>query len=281
MNTTPDLVLAGKVRTGETRVSKTSGKSYPAATDYFLCDDPAFHNAVGAKPSSIIITPAYATVEDFWSSGLEWWTKTKAGENKLACYAKGDLIDGKPVAHRVENLLDPDDVKLGEKHGQQRFPIVCRVRECPRMGPKGCKPMGRLTFYLASGEGPYRLDSKSWYSVENIEKCINGVDQFGKASQFELSVAFQTKGDNRFPVLSMKEFFVEVNTPAEATAADATITLMNSAAECQTETDWKLALAAYLTATRPGWKQEQAYIDRIKEVGAEAAVKKIIAAAKS
>jgi len=266
----PELQIRGKIKTGEVRTSQRTGREYPASTDYFLCpDDPEFAQTFGAKPSSLTIE---LVGDEPWSSGMEWWTKSKSG-NTLACYTK----DGgsEPKALRMEGYLDESDVKVsGEKVGSNRFRIVCPFRECVHFKNKDCKPMGRLTFFVVAPDGaklgPYQLDTKSWNSVENIEGFLASTKPDGPLT---LSVAFRTQGDQKFPVLSIKEYDgVEVNTPADVESADALVQLAKAA----DSGEYREGLAAYLDATRPGWKDDPAYIERIKEVGPEQAVKTIL-----
>lgn len=274
----PDLQIRGKVKTGETRTSSRTGREYPASTDYFLCpDDPEFARMFGDHPSRLVIEPAFATTEEFFSTGLEWWTKQSNGSNHLACYTKdgGD----NPVALRSLGYLDGDEKKLDgdETVGNNRCRIACPFRDCVHLKNKDCKPMGRLTFYAVCPDGgqlgPYQLDTKSWNSVEALEGFLARYshysgEQFADTT-FDLSVAFETQGDKKFPVLSMKESDLNVDTPADVQVADALLDLITD----QT----REGLARYLDATRPGWKEDQRYIDRIKEVGVDQAIETIIA----
>lgn len=281
----PDLQIRGKVKTGEVRVSQRTGREYPASTDYFLCpDDPEFAKAFGDKPSRLVIEPAFASAAEFFSTGLEWWTKQKNGSNHLACYTKdgGDS----PKALRSEGYLDEDSVKVGEeKVGSNRFRIVCPFRECVHLKNKDCKPMGRLTFYAVAGDerlGPYQLDTKSWNSVEALEgflsRYVNYTGEQFSGATFALSVAFRTEGDQKFPVLSIEEIDLNVDTPADVQEADALVQLMkfHPDADVGTSTEERrAALATYLDETRPGWRDDQRYIDRIKEIGHDEAIRSI------
>ena len=274
----PDLQIRGKVKTGEVRKSNRTGREYPASTDYFLCpDDPEFALTFGEKPQSLVIEPAFATPDEFFSTGLEWWTKQRNGSNFLACYTKdgGDS----PVALRAMGYMEPDNKLVGDpddRVGQNRCRIACPFRDCVHLKNKDCKPMGRLTFYAVAGDerlGPYQLDTKSWNSVEALEGFLASVDQFGVASRFVLSVAFHTQGDQKFPVLSMEEYTdLDINTPADVQEADAVIALAND----QERLGARQALANYLDATRPGWRDEPALIERMKEIGAVQAVANIL-----
>ena len=264
-----DIEPRAKIRTGEKRTSTRTGREYPAATDYFLSDE-LFHSTCGAKPSEIVIAPVTDNPEDFWGSGMEWWLATKEGDNLLACFTKDGGDD--PIAHRVTSYMDEDDIVRGEVHGQNRTPITCRFRECPHfMVKNGCKPMGRLVFRLIDGVnedvGIYQYDTKAWNTVENIEKFLQG-RTLSPDDRFRLSVAFTHQGDKKFVVVNIEELNVNVNTAEDVAKADALVQLMNNRT--------REGLAAYLDVTRPGWRCEQAVVDRIKEVGAEATVEKII-----
>lgn len=263
-----DIEPRAKVRTGEKRVSSRTGREYPAATDWFISDE-LFHSTVGAKPGEIVIAPVTDNPEDFWGSGMEWWL-AKDGQNILACYTKDGGSD--PIAHRKTPYMDEDDTVRGEVHGSNRTPITCRFRQCPHfMVKNGCKPMGRLVFNLIDGTdevvGIYQLDTKAWNSVENIEKFLQG-RTLSPDDRFKLSVAWQHQGDKKFVTVSIEELSVDVNTPADVNKADALVQLMNNRT--------REGLAAYLDVERPGWRDNPGFAERIREVGVDAAIEKII-----
>ncbi len=265
-----DIEPRAKVRTGEKRTSNRTGAEYPAATDYFLSDD-LFHSTVGAKPAEIVIAPVTDNPDDFWGSGMEWWL-AKNGQNVLACFTKDGGSD--PIAHRITPYMDEDDTVRGPVHGSNRTPITCRFRQCPHfMEKNGCKPMGRLVFNLIDGVnevvGVYQYDTKAWNSIENIEKFLAG-RTLSPDDRFKLSVAFQHQGDKKFVVVSIEEVNMDVNTPADVDKAEALVALMESNEPARE------ALAAYLTATQPDWRENTRLIARLREIGAEAAVEKII-----
>jgi hypothetical protein len=270
----PKLEVRAKVKTGEVRTSSKSGRTYPASTDYFICEDAEFTRLCGDKPKSILIVPAFADPAEFFSTGMEWWVKQKSGQNHLACYTKDAGSD--PVALRSLPYMDADDTKRGEPVGNNRQPISCRFRECSHF-QKDCKPMGRLTFYLhdeavhATNSGPLELATKGWNSVEALSSFLS---RFTTVSGrvFEVSVAFEQRGTDRFPLLSMKEANLNIDTDADIETADNIIVL----AQKYERGEFRAGLADYLDATNEGWRDKPEFIARIQEVGPEAAVKTIL-----
>jgi len=267
--------VRGKVRIGEKRTA-SSGRSYPAATDYFVSDDAEFQTFYSTgRPNTIEIVMPHAEVEDCFSSGLEWWTKSaKATKSTLACYTKGD---GKAL--RKDGMLDSDDTVLGPAVGQGRLPIVCRFRECPQFG-HNCKPMARLSFFLKGGETTQvlNIDTKSWNTIERVTAALEGARMSGPLTGrvFALSVAFETKGANRFPVLSLKEIDVQINNETDVSIAEGYIAIERTK---DAGGDERAQLAAYLDEVRPGWKEDQEIIDKIIAVGVSEALAKVIAQA--
>ena len=262
----PKLETRAKVRVGE----KIGNR--PASTDYFICPDEEFIRLCGDKPRAIRIEFPYSEAADNWNAGLEWWLRS-GGQSKLACYTKdgGD----KPRAHRMQAFFSEEkwEEVVGPMHGDNRLPILCPARSCPQQEAGVCKPMGRLIFFLAGGRQDecLQIDTKSWYSCEELTKAMDAAmrrkpNLVGRT--FELSVEMKTKAKSRFPVLYLKEIDVEVNTASDVELADALVTLGNNPT--------KEGLASYLDATRPGWREKQAFIDRIKEVGHEEAIKSIL-----
>jgi hypothetical protein len=273
---TPKLEVRAKVKTGEVRTSNTNGRTYPASTDYFICEDAEFQRLYPGKPNTLRITPAFADPEEFFSTGMEWWTKQRSGANHLACYTK-DSGD-KPVALRSKGYMDEGLTVLGAERGNQRIPILCPFRECSHFNERnGCKPMGRLTFFLfgepweTSGQGPLELSTKGWNSIEALTGVLGRYPSVaGKV--FDLSVAFEQRGTDRFPLLSIQEADLLIETDADIETADTILALAKAFEKGQ----FREGLIAYLDATQDGWRQNDAYIERIKAVGAEQAVKTIL-----
>lgn len=251
--------IRAKVRIGEKKTS-AKGNSYPSSVDYFLSTDPELAELFGPSPSTIQIRFPYASVADAFSTGLEWWTKTQKRENLLACYSKDE--GDPPIALRYEHFLKPEDEIRGEKVGQGRIPITCPNRECPILQKGDCKPMGRLIFYLDGGRDDkmLELDTKSWNSIERVEPVLARSDDL-RRHPWALSVAYETRGANRFPVLSIEEVAVEVNNDSDVTRADAFVAVEKAVADCL---EPRVALARGLNVFKPGWKNDPEYVAKMK-----------------
>lgn len=271
------LDVRGKVKIGEKRKSQ-KGKDYPAATDYFLSDDPDFARLYGDQAKALKVTFPYATADENFSTGLELWKSKKAPATGqlLVCYTKDSGTD--PIALRLTDAVGKDDKVRGPERGQNRTPISCGADNCAFFKNKTCKPMGRLTFFLdGDNHGqPLEFATKAWNSIERIAGALKSCERLGPLNKpgrvFELTVAFHTKGTDRFPVVSIQEVAVVI-TPDNIDAADA---LLAARGELERgETDVRVVLARLLDVIRPGWRDQQAYIDRIKEVGAEVALQGI------
>lgn len=263
-----------KVRIGERRRSG-SGPEYPAATDYFVSPDPEFvarQQLAGGKLSSLRIVLPHESVEDNFSTGLEWWSRSRrTRESFLACYTKGD-----GTALRFPGMLDEGQEPTGPPRGQAgRLPIVCAFRDCPifKRSKEGCKPMGRLVFFLEGGatDRVLQLDTKSWNSIERLTAALTGARLRGPLTGrvFELSVAFESKGANRFPLLSIQEVDVVINSPADVETAEALLAVERALAE---GADARRALIAGLDVETPDWRERPDLVARLQELGADQAL---------
>lgn len=274
----PQFEVRAKVRIGE----KRPGEKFPRSLDYFLCPDADFQRVAGEQPKELTIQLPHAAPEANFSTGLEQW----AGK-MLVCYAKGETVNGRPVAWRKKTMKkDGRDVDLlagfdviGREMGEGRVGVGCAVRDCPLMRSKDCKPMGRLQFFLPGvdpAKGVYQLDTKSWHTIEKIEALLSILgDPRGRL--LTLRVEMWNRGRDRFPVVTLEAPDVEVNSLADADRADLYVQL-RGAVERGDETAVKIALAAVLDVERPGWRDRQDFIDRIKEVGATAAANTMLKA---
>lgn len=264
--------IAGKVRIGK----KQGGRA--TSVDHFIFPDDSLSALVGEKPSELIVRFVDSEPSLAFATGLEWWV-AKNGVNTLACYTKDGGDD--PTALRYRPYLDQDDEKRGAEVGNQRQPIACRFRECPHFkAAKQCGPVGRLTFQLENDpeRRVWRLDTKSWNTVEAIEPVLARYGDGLHRHVFRLTVAFESKGQKRFPVIRIEEVQMEINTEADVAKADALVALTGALE--RGEDSARVMLADYLDATRPGWRDNAELVDRILAVGPEVAVRKIVEAAK-
>lgn len=263
--------VRGKVRHG-IKAANAKGVEYPKAVEYWVSQD-AEVEALG-QVDTLRITFPYATAEECFSSGLEWWKGSM-----LACYTK----DGgpHPVALRIATLVDADDETRGEPRGQNRQPITCRADACKHLGAnaknKECRPMGRLVFFLAGGREDEALqyDTKAWDTIRNIAKALTAAAKRGPLNAegrvFELRVELVKKGRDTFPTCHLKEVEVPLTVEKNGVEKATALILIEGAGDKPA----REVLAAVLDEIRPGWRQQESYVTRIKEVGAEAALKSI------
>lgn len=267
----PKYEVRGKVRIGE-KGRTASGKEFPKSTDHFVSDDAEFGVLHPGKPRSILVRFPYDTADECFTTGLEWWRG-----KQLTCYTKGD-----GTAYRVKTEVRPDDTVTGPEMGRERLPIVCRFRTCPLFGTnadnKACRPMGRLVFFLDGGreDAVLELDTKAWNSIEKLTTALTVAQRSGPLTGrvFELTVEMRQKGTSKFPVLDIQEAKpVPVNTPQDVEKLEA-ITLIERMVDQGDPTN--RTLAAALDLVRPGWRDDERYIDRIREVGPEVALKALL-----
>lgn len=249
----PGLRPTFQVR-AKVRVGKKNERGLPTSTDYFVCDE------VPQKTSELRIFFPHQSVDDNFSTGMEWWRG-----KQLTCYSKGE--GEPPLAYRVKDMVGDAEVR-GEPMGRDRIPITCPVRDCAFVKEKSCKPMGRLIFWidgLDRRQGVFQLDTKGWHSIENLLAVLSQYPDL-RGIPFKLSVSFTQKGTSRFPVLTLEED-MEVNNDADIAKADALVQLRKVLEVGSDESEIRLALATALNETNPGWRDRPDFIGRIKEVG--------------
>lgn len=277
----PSFEVRAKVRVG-VKATSQGGKEYPKSVDYFVSE------GWTDQPKELTVLLPFERPEDNFSTGLEQW----AGQ-MLVCYTKGETVNGQPVAFRKKTLkrgsqvvdLLKDFTVVGEQMGNERMPVACLARECHMMKAKdGCKPMGRLQFFI-KGEDPalgvYQLDTKSWNSIEKIEAFLSVLgDPRGK--ELTLRVEMWSKGTSKFPVVTLEggNVVMVIDNDADVTLADALLQLVK-ALELHEHGSADLgvhrALCDALDISNPGWRDVPEFIARIKEVGAVEAAKGLLA----
>lgn len=277
----PTFEIKAKVRIGEKKKTRDGKKEFPSSVDYFICDDPEFQRVVGGESKQLRIYLPFQHAADNFSTGLEWWQG-----KLLACYSKGEVEGGKPVALRrasmekngqTVNLLAGAELISLEVVGQDRRKIVCPVRECPILKRKDCKPMGRLQFWIDGIDkrpGVYQLDTKSWNSIENLEATLSQYPDL-RGVPFVLRVEFTQRGRDRFPELYL-EAEVEIKTEADVVLADALVQLRGSLDREDAEHVLKVAIVNVLEQTTPGWRDNDELIARLKDIGAAQAAKNLL-----
>jgi len=285
---------ATKIETrAKVRIGEKNGK-FASSVDHFLCDDAEVLN--GTKELRVVFV--HAEPGDVFRTGLEWWK----GE-MLACYSDEGGKD--PTAFRVSNLevgprndrktinlLDQDDEVRGQPVGRGRTPIACRFRKCPHFGTnahnKECRVKGRLTFLIPGGrtDAALMFETKGWNTIESISGTLASCRRSGPLNapgrEFLLSVAFEAKGNKRFPVVTVKEVTenVEVNTDTDISAADALIILRRAVEEGAEDAALKLRIAAVLDVTHEGWRENADFVTgmqaRVAEIGVKGAAEGLL-----
>lgn len=260
----PKVEVRAKVRIGEKKTT-ARGKEYPSSIDYFLSRDPLFAELVGARPNQLEIELVHDDAEDAFSTGLEWWRG-----KQLTCYSKGDFR-----ALRVADQVTPDDTLLREGEvGNGRREITCLGRECPVFKRKDCKPMGRFVFSLAGRDEVWQIDTHSWGTIENLEWTLKRARRRGPlvGRTFRLSVVMKQKGTSKYPILTLQEIGapMQVNTMEDVAKADALLPLCAAVLEGKPEAELRTELAGALDATNPGWRDNLAIVQRIKDIGVRA-----------
>ena len=153
----------GKVRLG-IKVEQEGKKPYPRATDYFVVPD-EIKQFVGDMPKRLkIIFPAEEK-ERFAQQWLRCYSQTQG----LVC--KGD---GVKATRKV-------DVETGDiaRHTTQEWVFKddwgCEPDECEQYLEKQCRRVMNLLFMMPDvpGLGCWQLDTTSFYSIVNINSCID------------------------------------------------------------------------------------------------------------
>lgn len=275
----PTHEVRAKVRIGEkVEGTRKDGSKYttPASTDHFICDDADFRRVCGDAPKMIEVLLPFAEKDLNFSTGLERWDG-----QMLTCYSKGEMSTGGPLAWRKPelrskgqtiNLLSGFDL-VARTAGKDRQGVICRGRECPDMIAKACKPMGRLQFFLpgvSPTKGVYQIDTKSWHSIEGIEALLSVMGD-PRGQPLKLYVEMQSMGTKKFPVIRMEAGEVEVITAQDVDLADCLVQLQGRVDDGSDDTIIKIALAAALDHSNPGWRENPGFIrgmkSRVDELG--------------
>lgn len=284
-----DVPVRGKLRCG-IKGKSSSGREIPKSVDYFVSDDSEFAAKLGEQPRRVPIHFLHPVATDNFRTGLEQW------EGKLLlCYNDGSKGENVALRRRTMkkgsqdvNTLDGFEVIDGEVIGNERCKVVCRDRACPMMTarPKKCKPTGRLEFFVdgfARTDGLFQFITHSWNSIEKVQGFLSLVDGDATKHQFYLCVKWEQRGRDKFPVVWLEADVYEdadgnvvIENAKDIQVADALIALR---AAVDTNNNVRPQFAAYLDVVMPEWKQNEALISKIKEMGVEAAAQSALAKA--
>ena len=265
-----DLPVRAKVRVG-IKGRSASGKEFPKAVDYFVSDDPEFHAKLLAEPRVLRIRFPHEAPDDNFSTGMEYWRK-----NQLACYTKDSGSD--PIALRVPSLVTEKDVLRGDPIKSGRQPISCPFRSCEFFKSKVCKPMGRLVFFIEGFDpaaGVWQLDTKSWNNLESLTGFLS-LQGDPRGRLFDLSVAFEQRGRDRFPLLSITEVNVDVNNDQDIEKADALLQLRGALDRGEDQAEVKQAMANVLDLTNPMWRDDEDILSYLRTTDTDVAANTLL-----
>ena len=179
----------------------------PVSLDYFVSDHEAFAFA-GVEPRELRVRLLHDTAEGAFATSLEWWARKSGSDDAfMACYTQDE--GDRPVALRMEKFVTAENHVLGAKRGQNRVPIACLHRACPDFVRGDCKPMGRFVFQCDDDPANliWQITTRGFNSIENLLGCLRVASQRGSlvGRSFLLTIEFEHRGTNRFPVLSLVE----------------------------------------------------------------------------
>jgi len=143
------LPRLGMIRLGEKSFSKTTGKDYPKAVDYFVCPS-EIKEFYGEKPKSLDIMFPVEDTEVFFPQFYKRYGATTG----LLCKGDGE------TATVMEN---------GQMREQECVPGKCEWYQ-----KKHCKRVANLQFMLPKvpGLGVYQINTTSFYSILNINSAL-------------------------------------------------------------------------------------------------------------
>lgn len=175
----------GKIRLGIKQISPRTQNPYPVATDYFVLPDEV-KKYVGEKPKALqIMFP----VEDPREFAIQW-LRCYSFTQGLVC--KGDgLLSRRKVDVASGALADHTTVEWEWKDG-----LPCDPKSCPEYSSEKpqCRRVMNLLFLMPDipGFGVWQLDTTSFYSIVNINSCIDLIKRLcGRISFIPLTLSLE------------------------------------------------------------------------------------------
>jgi len=170
------LPRRGKIRLGEKRVSKKTGKEYPVSLDYFVVP-PEVAEVYGEKPRKLDIMIPLENRDAFFPQNYKMYGKSKG----LICRGDGETATRIDVQSTVQ-LKDQDTGKAVKYPTPELTVIDCAGKNCEyfKEGKEieghmyRCNTIGNLQVILPKikGLGVYQIDTSSYNSIVNINSCI-------------------------------------------------------------------------------------------------------------
>lgn len=172
----------GKVRLG-IKIEQEGKNPYPRATDYFVLPDQV-KQYVGDKPKKLPIMFPTENVEEFAQQWLRCYSFTQG----LVC--KGN---GRKATRKI-------DIETGDiaRHTTQEWVFRgwnCDPDTCPEyIEGKQCRRVMNLLFLMPDvpGFGVWQLDTSSFYSIVNINSCLDLIKRIcGRISFIPLTLSLE------------------------------------------------------------------------------------------
>ncbi|MBA7550974.1 hypothetical protein ES705_43505 [subsurface metagenome] len=171
----------GKVRLG-IKVEPEGKNPYPRATDYFVVTD-EIKEYVGDMPKKLNIIFPTEKVDEFAQQWLRCYSFTQG----LVC--KGD---GRSAIRKI-------DVETGDvaRHTTQEWVFKdwgCDPDTCEQYLEKQCRRVMNLLFMMPDvpGLGVWQLDTTSFYSIVNINSCVDLIRRIcGRISFIPLNLSLE------------------------------------------------------------------------------------------
>ncbi|GAI78446.1 unnamed protein product [marine sediment metagenome] len=153
----------GKVRLG-IKVEPPDKNPYPRATDYFVVPD-EIKELVGDKPKKLNIIFPTEEVDKFAQQWLRCYSFTQG----LVC--KGNGVK----ATRKIDVETGDIARSTTQEWRFRDEWTCDPDTCEQYQDKQCRRVMNLLFMMPDvpGLGCWQLDTTSFYSIVNINSCVD------------------------------------------------------------------------------------------------------------
>jgi len=192
------LVRRGKIRLGEKKISKKTGKEYPVALDYFVVPDEV-KKIYGDTPRKLDIMLPMEGIEYFFPQ----FYKRYGSSRGLLCRGNGE------IATQISETNEMTEIR-------------CLGKDCSYSQSGECKPIGNLQVILSKirGLGIYQIDTSSYNSIVNLNSGIEMIrGMLGRISWIPLILEVGMR--DAHPVVGGKK--IKTTIPVMSITADATI----------------------------------------------------------
>jgi hypothetical protein len=175
----------GKIRLGIKQVSARTQNPYPVATDYFVVPE-EIKRHVGEKPKQLNIMFPVEDPKEFAIQWLRCYSFTQG----LVC--KGDgMMCRRKVDVNTGVLADHTTTEWEWQDG-----LPCNPDTCPEYSSEKpqCRRVMNLLFLMPDvpGFGVWQLDTSSFYSIVNINSCLDLIKRLcGRISFIPLTLSLE------------------------------------------------------------------------------------------